>query len=46
MSNKPRQMTGQEHSRDVKSSKIPKLRGTEYSAFIAAVLGWNSTTHY
>ena len=40
----PRPMTGQEHSRN-KVENL-KLRGTESSALIVAVLGWNSTTHY
>ena len=36
--------TGQEHG----GNKVANLniRGTESSALIAAVLGWNSTTHY
>ena len=39
-----RPTTGQEHI-GKKLSNL-NLRGTEYSALIAAVLGWNSTTHY
>ena len=46
MSDPPRQMTGREHGEEGKSSKKPKLRGKESSALIAAVLGWNSITHY
>ena len=46
MINQPRQTTGREHGGEVQSSKKTKLRGTEPSALIDAVLGWNSTTHY
>ena len=46
MSDQPRQTTGREHGGGGQSSKKPKLRGTESSALIAAVLGCNSTTHY
>ena len=46
MIDQTRQTKVWEQVREGKSSKISKLRGTESSALIAAVLGWNSTTHY
>ena len=39
MSDQPRYTMGRKHGREVQSSKKPKLRGTESSALIAAVLG-------
>ena len=46
MRDQPRQTTGQEHGREGQSTKKPKLRGTESSVLIVAVLVWNSTAHY
>ena len=47
MSDQPRQSTGQEHRGEGQIRKQkPKLRWTESSTLLDAVLGWNYTTHY